>query len=60
MLYHAIYTGPIGPKPLPTEAKDYEFAGVMGMNNATREDMLAELGWIIVLPRFQVGNTIPS
>lgn len=55
-LLHAIYTGPLGPEPAPTDPADYEFAGVIGMINSSWEDMVSEPGWIQILTPFQVST----
>jgi hypothetical protein len=52
-LYHAIYTAQPGSDgSIPTE--DFTFAGAAGLTSASDVDQAAELGWIIILPRFQV------
>ncbi|ORY25917.1 hypothetical protein BCR39DRAFT_542512 [Naematelia encephala] len=53
-LWHAIYTS-LDPNPTPDQ---YEIAGTIGMINASVADQGAELGWIMILPKFQKTHTL--
>lgn len=52
-LYYAIYTAPPGS----TEAvapEAYEFAGTISIMNTNPHVMMAEVGWVLIMPKFQV------
>ena len=51
----AIFTGPLGPDPTPTDPENYVFAGFMSFINSSVLDQTIEPGWIMILKPFQVG-----
>ena len=53
-LIYAIYSGPVGAVYGPTDPADYKFAGTTGLLNCSKENKCAEIGYLIVLPEFQV------
>lgn len=55
-LFYAIFTGPLGSDPAPTDPKDYAFAGAISLINTSRDDMVSEPGYIQILKPFQVGS----
>lgn len=57
-LYHAIYTAPPGPNADQTPRDQYVFAGGIGITNSSAADSQAEIGWIMILPEFQVRRAL--
>lgn len=55
-LLYAVYTGPLGADPAPTEHKNYTFAGAIALISSSRDDMVSELGYIQIFKQFQVGQ----
>ncbi|CAD6563945.1 MAG: hypothetical protein TREMPRED_002388 [Tremellales sp. Tagirdzhanova-0007] len=52
-LFYAIFTDKPGSDTGPTDAKDYVFAGVIGMIASSQRDLMSEPGWILIMKPFQ-------
>lgn len=50
-LFYAIFTAPGSSASVPVE--QYEFAGVLGLISNNPSTMMAEPGWILIMPKFQ-------
>lgn len=57
-LFYAIFTAPGSSASVPVE--QYEFAGVLGLISNNPSTMMAEPGWILIMPKFQVCPSIHS